>query len=37
MTMKMSGLITRRRAIIAGFAFVARFILTRSPNELPGI
>jgi DMSO/TMAO reductase YedYZ molybdopterin-dependent catalytic subunit len=35
MTMKMSGLITRRRAIVAGFASVGGFILTRSPSELP--
>jgi DMSO/TMAO reductase YedYZ molybdopterin-dependent catalytic subunit len=30
-----SGLITRRRAIVAGLASVGGFILTRSPNDLP--
>ena len=32
--MKMSGLITRRRAIVAGFASVGGFILTRSLSGL---
>lgn len=33
--MKTTGLITRRRAIITGFAAAGGFVLTRSPNDLP--
>jgi DMSO/TMAO reductase YedYZ molybdopterin-dependent catalytic subunit len=35
MNVKTTGLITRRRAIITGFAAAGGFILTRSPKDLP--
>src|SRR5262245_4341899 len=33
--MKTTGLMTRRRAIVAGFASAGGFLLTRYPSELP--